>query len=70
MDKATPKTMDYNKARKALKDVLFSRDSFTCDHCERQYDDSICDKCWPDFLLKKIKYTDLMREKNDDVIGA
>lgn len=32
-----------------------NRESSTCDHCERQYDDSVCDKCLAQRLWKAIK---------------
>ena len=32
-----------------------NRESSTCDHCERQYDDSVCNKCLAQRLWKAIK---------------
>lgn len=38
-----------------LKKLLKERRGYTCDHCDRQYDDDICDHCFAKMILKKLE---------------
>lgn len=37
-----------------LKKLLKDRRHYTCEHCERQYDDDICDYCFAKKILKEL----------------
>lgn len=42
------------KADKIIYYNFNNRDHFTCDHCERQYDDSICETCFRKRLHREV----------------
>ena len=49
-----------DEAKKLIVKMLEHRDGTTCDHCERQYDDSTCDDCFAEEIiraLQKLKVT-------------
>ena len=35
-------------------EIVNHRDSYMCDHCDRQFDDSVCDKCLRKMLVGKM----------------
>ena len=39
---------------KKIKDLFDNKSGLTCDHCERQYDDDMCDKCFSKKLYKEV----------------
>ena len=41
-------------ARKLVDDSIRFREHLTCDHCDRQYDDDMCDKCLAKMMEKNI----------------
>lgn len=41
-----------NKFREQIKKMLRDRTHTRCDHCERQYDDSTCDQCFANKIVK------------------
>lgn len=49
--KANEKSRLINEVRRVFK----GRKGYTCDHCERQFDDSICDDCLAVLLVNKFQ---------------
>ena len=41
-----------------------SRKAYTCDHCERQYDDSICDDCLENLIAGE-QAKELLKSRTD-----
>lgn len=40
-----------------IKKRISGRKGYTCDHCERQYDDDICDACFAKMLVECFQET-------------
>jgi len=44
-----------NRLRAKIRVMLRDRSHTVCDHCERQYDDSTCDLCFANQIIKAMQ---------------
>lgn len=51
----TPEKSVEEIAREIIYKTFNTRDAYVCDHCERRYDDSICETCFRIKLFEKTK---------------
>lgn len=52
--KQTPKQEGIVEILKSIKWDMENRSSLLCDHCERRFDDDICDKCFKKRIYEKL----------------
>lgn len=48
-----------------IKKLISGRSGISCDHCERQYDDDICDGCFAVLLVNKFQETLVTKEPSN-----
>ena len=52
--KMKPRIENIDCVKQDVVNLLRNRSSYCCDHCERQYDDDICNKCFVDMIFREL----------------